>query len=215
MTCRWGKEQLGLGTRATQGEFGEEEREQLATLLQPLLKRIRLETIPTAILERRVEFLGLLSPKQLLEVKTCILLRSRFAGLDPITNAQICRYKKAFHSKASLYYLSMMSKEAYLFDVGMTRKILEPQSLPYCFMPGDGNAQKRSGRAAVAHHSKVLIPCRCTRLKQNWLCQSAPKHTCGPSGIPTASRLQSSFWTQLLCISLPAEATVPSGANYA
>lgn len=44
----------------------------LADLLQPLLHRIKLEAVPPGILERRVEAMGLLSPKELLEVTTSL-----------------------------------------------------------------------------------------------------------------------------------------------
>ena len=55
--------QLGLESLNKEPEISEK----LAALLEPLLKRMRLEAIPTAVLERKVEALGLISPPELLE----------------------------------------------------------------------------------------------------------------------------------------------------
>lgn len=65
---RWGADQLGLESSGKQHEIKQEDSEQLAKLLEPLLKRIRLEAIPPTILEQKVEALGLLSKEELLKV---------------------------------------------------------------------------------------------------------------------------------------------------
>lgn len=65
---RWGREQLDLSDGIWQGQISDQEREDLLELTQPLLAFVCLESIPTAVLESKIEPLELFSQQQLLQV---------------------------------------------------------------------------------------------------------------------------------------------------